>query len=111
MKTPIVVENGLAPIPEAPGLGAELDEDAVERFRCEPKDKPYPHPDLLIALRWPSGTSTYYAHAQQYWDDFLKGRLPIFPRGVRLEHVENDGSKEWKELQQRAQKGAVHSAS
>jgi galactonate dehydratase len=111
LKTPIVVENGLAPVPEAPGLGAELDEAVVERFRCKPKEKPYPHPDLLIAIRWPSGTTTYYAHAQQYWADFLGGRLPIFPRGVRLEHIENDGSKEWKDLQQRAQKGAVHSAS
>ncbi len=106
----IKVENGAAPVPEAPGLGVELDEDAVARFRIEPlKQEPYPAPDLLIAIRWPSGATSYYAHARQYWDDFLGGRLPLFPKGVYLERIPDDGSREWKELQARAAQGGVHS--
>lgn len=104
----IEVSNGMATVPEAPGLGVELDEDAIERYRIEPKAKPYPAHGLLLAVRWPSGGSTYYTHTRQYWDDFLLGKLPVFPRGVRLEHVPDDGSAEWKELQQRAQQGGVH---
>jgi L-alanine-DL-glutamate epimerase-like enolase superfamily enzyme len=109
VKPAIKVENGTAAIPEAPGLGVELDEEAVERFRIEPlKAEPYPTPNMLIAIRWPSGATSYYAHARQYWDDFLGGRLPIFPRGVYLERVPDNGSSEWKQLQARARKGGVH---
>ena len=104
----IAVDNGLAPVPDAPGLGVELDEEAVARFRIPPKAKPYPAPGLLIAIRWPSGATSYYAHAQQYWDEFLGGRLPLFPRGVRLEQVPDDGSPGWRELQARAREGGVH---
>jgi galactonate dehydratase len=106
----IQVENGTAAVPEAPGLGVELDEDAVARFRTEPlKQEPYPAPHLLIAIRWPSGATSYYAHARQYWDDFLGGRLPLFPKGVYLERIADDGSREWKDLEARAAQGGVHS--
>jgi len=109
VKNDLPVSNGLATVPDGPGLGIELDEEAIELYRCDPKDKPYPHPDLLIALRWPSGTTTYYAHCSQYWDDWHRGRLPFFPRGVNLEHIANDGSAEWKDLRTRVLQGAVHS--
>ena len=105
----IKVENGTAPVPELPGLGVALDEDAVERFRVEPlKREPYPAPNLLLAIRWPSGATSYYAHARQYWDDFLSGRLPLFPKGVYLERIPDNGSRDWKDLQARAAKGGVH---
>lgn len=109
VKPAIAVSNGLAPVPEAPGLGVELDEEAVEKFRLpEMPAKPYPAPGLLLAIRWPSGATSYYTHTQQYWDDFSAGRLPIFPSGVYLENVANDGSAEWKDLQERATKAPVH---
>ena len=105
------VANGSAPVPEAPGLGVDLDKDAVERFRVEPlKERPYPYPGQLLAIRWPSGTTSYYTHMRQYWTDFMAGRLPVFPKGVYLESVPNNGSAEWKDLQARAAKKAVHSA-
>lgn len=102
------VDNGLAAVPEAPGLGVELDLEVVERHRTAPRARPYPHPGLLLAIRWPAGATSYYAHAQQYWDDFLGGRLPLFQRGVRLERIADDGSAAWRELQRRAQAGGVH---
>ncbi|MCW5978103.1 MAG: mandelate racemase/muconate lactonizing enzyme family protein [Bryobacteraceae bacterium] len=103
------VENGTAAVPEAPGLGVTLDEDAVERLRIQPLSRePYPAPNLLIAIRWPSGATSYYAHARQYWDDFLGGRLPLFPEGVYLERIADNGSREWKELQARAAQSPVH---
>jgi len=109
IRPPIQAENGMALAPEAPGLGVELDEDALARFRIEPlKQEPYPAPNLLIAIRWPSGATSYYAHARQYRDEFLGGRLPLFPKGVYLERIADDGSKEWKDLQARAAQGGVH---
>ncbi|MBW3538904.1 MAG: hypothetical protein KY476_01410, partial [Planctomycetes bacterium] len=110
VKTPLYVSNGLCAPPDAPGLGIELDDEALELFRCEPKPKPYPHPGLLIAIRWPSGTSTYYTHCKQFWDDWHAGRLPFFPRGVRLEHIPDDGTTGWSELHARASRGAVHTS-
>jgi hypothetical protein len=108
----IQVANGTAPVPEAPGLGVALDDEAVERFRIEPlKQDPYPAPNLLLAIRWPSGATSYYAHTRQYWDDFENGRLPLFPKGVYLERVPDNGSREWKEMQARAALGGVHSDS
>lgn len=98
LKKPIRVEGGLAKIPEGPGLGVELDWDAVERFRIKPIAKPYPHPELLMRLSWPSGNADYYAHGLQYWDDFIGGRRPVFTPGVRLDIVPNDGSAEWRKL-------------
>lgn len=109
IKDVLPVSNGLATVPNGPGLGIELDEEAIELFRTEPKDKPYPHPDLLIAIRWPAGTTTFFAHTAQFWEDWHRGRLPFFPRGVNLEHIPNDGSADWSDLRSRALSGAVHS--
>ena len=109
VKPNISVFNGLAPVPEGPGLGVELDEDAVEQFRlAEMPEKPYPHPGLLLAIRWPSGSTSYYTHLRQYWVDFQEGRLPLFPSGVHLENIADDGSAEWTDLQTRAQEAGVH---
>jgi galactonate dehydratase len=105
IKPAIEVVNGSAKVPDAPGLGVELDEDAVERFRIQPTAKAYPAAGLLLAVRWPSGATSYYAHAQQYWDDVYAGRFPVFPRHVYLERIADNGSNEWKDLQARAQKG------
>jgi L-alanine-DL-glutamate epimerase-like enolase superfamily enzyme len=107
----ISVFNGSAAIPNGPGLGLELNEEVVEQFRLpEMPEKPYPHPRLLLAIRFGGGAVSYYAHARQYWDDFLEGRLPNFQAGTHLEHIPDDGTREWGELQERAQSGGVHTA-
>jgi L-alanine-DL-glutamate epimerase-like enolase superfamily enzyme len=109
VRTALPVENGLCAVPSGPGLGIELDNEAIERFRTAPRPKPFPYPEQLLAIRWPTGTTTYYNHAAQYWGDWLGGRLPFFPRGVFLEAIPNDGSRAWRELFERAERGAVHS--
>jgi hypothetical protein len=94
---PLQVQDSLTPIPQGPGLGIELDWDAVERFRIDPIAKPYPYPNLLICISWPGGDTDYYAHGSQYRDDFMRGQRPIFAPGVRMDVIPNDGSKAWKE--------------
>ena len=96
LKQPLRVEGSLAAIPQGPGLGVELDWDAVEQFRIAPIAKPYPYPNLLIRISWPVGEADYYAHGLQYWDDFMNGRRPVFAPGVKMEVLPDDGSDQWK---------------
>jgi galactonate dehydratase len=103
------VANGTAAIPERPGLGVDLDEDALAKYRIEPQARQPDPPETLMAVCWPTGGVNYYAFKTQYWDDFRSGRLPIFVKGVRFETIENNGSREWKELQVRAKMGTVFS--
>ena len=112
IKPGITIENGMAAVPEAPGLGVELDEDAVARFRIEPlKVQPPSPPDLLLAIRFPSGSTSYYINAEQYWADYHAARLPVFPKGVYLERIPDNRTREWKELRAKAAAtGGVHTA-
>ena len=96
IETPLQVHGGLAAIPQGPGLGVGIDWDAIERFRIEPIAKPYPYPNLLMKLTWPSGEVDYYTHGLQYWDDFIEGRRGVFSPGVRLDVIPDDGSTQWR---------------
>lgn len=102
LATPITIKGGYAKTPDAPGLGIEIDEAALVRFKMEP---PYEHPPLrlLLAVRWPNGRTRYYGNIMQCWTDAHNGNMPIHEHGARLEYVGNDGSKDWDQLQARAQ--------
>lgn len=102
LREPLKVANGLAEIPRGPGLGVEIDWEAVARYRIEPKAKPYPYPGLLLRLDWPSGARNYFAHAQQMWEEFGAGRLPAFLSGVKFTRVPDDGSSQWRALYEQA---------
>jgi L-alanine-DL-glutamate epimerase-like enolase superfamily enzyme len=104
LRQPLKPVNGLVPVPEAPGLGVEIDWDAIEQFRIEPIAKPYPTKNLLMRLSWPSGAEDYYAHGLQYWFDFMNGRKPVFTPGVKLEVILDDGSATWRKQYEAALK-------
>ena len=107
---PMEVRDGTAAVPEGPGLGVQLDEEAVEKLRIEaPQERPYPAPGLLIGIRWPSGKTSYYAHTKQHWPDFENEKHPVFAPGVELKVIPDDGTPVWKLLQRQVQKGGVHS--
>ena len=109
LATPLEIRGGYARTPDGPGLGIQVDEEALSRFRMEP---PYEHPPLrlLLALVWPDGRKRYYANIGQCWTDAQRGNMPIHEAGARLEYVENDGSSDWDELQTRAEsRGPVFS--
>jgi L-alanine-DL-glutamate epimerase-like enolase superfamily enzyme len=107
LKPTFTVKNGTAAIPEKPGLGFDLDTDALEAFRIEtPKEKPF-GPDRLLRVAYPEGQTWYYAHGRQCYEHAMTGTLPVFPRGVRLETVPNDASDRWRKLHRQALKGPV----
>jgi L-alanine-DL-glutamate epimerase-like enolase superfamily enzyme len=106
LKEPPTVEGGYLRTPEGPGLGVEVDEDALERFRMEPPFE-HPKPRQILTVRRASGLSVHYASIWDCWRDFGRGNEPVDERGVRM-HVRNDdGSAEWADLFARAQAAPV----
>jgi len=101
----IPIAHGYGRVPEAPGLGVTLDEEAVERYRVEEGYRP-PAPRNLYRVSWPSGMRVTYPPGKLnitgVWDDFAAGNRPLFHPGVRLEILPDDGSPAWAELNERA---------
>jgi hypothetical protein len=122
LATPLTIHNGFVRVPEAPGLGIEIDEDALTRYRMTP---PYELPEEphIITVTRPGNRKTHYATMNaglalaemrkrgltppaippiQCWEDHLLGNQPVQERGVRTDIWVDDGSKAWKELHQKA---------
>ncbi len=112
------VREGYAHVPEAPGIGVELDQEALARYEVEEGYAP-PPPRNLYRVVWPSGTSVVYPVGKRgtptpyelgsrgVWDDFAAGNQPLFSQGVRLEIIPDDGSPEWEEMKERAEEAPL----
>lgn len=106
---PIRVRDGFAEVPDAPGLGYEIDRDAVERFRVE-KPQSRPEPKRLIETRWPDGRTMYIANSGEVnfmLNQAMRGNMPYFQKGVETRLVPDDGSDRWQELYRKARKGPI----
>lgn len=106
---PIRVDNGRSAIPGGPGLGCEIDWDAVEKYRVR-KPARRPDPPRLIQTTWPDGRTMYIAnngHVNFMLTIGQEGRMPYFERGVATKLFPDDGSLRWKELYAAARKGPV----
>ena len=101
----IEIQGGFGRVPEAPGLGVELDEGALERLRTDSIDRPAPTD--LYRVVWPDGQCTAYASPDQYRNDFMAGNQRVFEPGVTLEVVEDDDSKAFAELRARAARSPI----
>ena len=103
---PIEIRGGYAHLPEGPGLGIEVDEAALERFKMEP---PYTYPRIrqLILVQWPDGRKRYYSKVEQVWTDAGNGNMPVHEPGAKLTPIPNDGTEEWRSLFARAEDGPV----
>ena len=117
LKTPIDVIGGYHQVPDGPGLGVEVDEEAVERFRVpDVQIRPFadegklyerPKPRLLNTIVYPGGNCVHKASTGQGYGYFGNGHGPAQVEGVRLEVTPDDGSKEWSDLFERAGKHPV----
>jgi hypothetical protein len=103
---PIDIQSGYARVPEGPGLGIEVDEAALNRFKMDP---PYelPKPRLLLSVHWPGGRVRHYANIRQCWTDAQSGSIPAQERGVTMQVRPDDGSPEWAALYARTEQGPV----
>jgi len=117
IKTPIEVIGGYHKVPEGPGLGVEVDEEAVAEFRvpeekmreCREKNELYdrPKPRIINSIVYPDGSCVHMASTSQGYGYFGSGHGPAYVEGVRLEPWEDDGSEGWADLFARAQEHPV----
>jgi hypothetical protein len=106
LATPIEVVEGTALIPDAPGLGVEINEDAMERLRLSGPYEGF-NPPRLIEVSWPTGERYYYSSGRQLWRDAQAGNMPVFIEGVKTRVAPNDGSAHWRDLHERASEKPV----
>lgn len=115
LKKKIDVVGGYHQVPEGPGLGVEVDEQAVAKYRVPAKtmkklngaayDRPKPR--IINSVVYPDGSCVHMASASQGYGYFSAGHGPAQVAGARLEPWPDDGSKEWKKLFERAQQHPV----
>lgn len=103
---PIEIVGGFAKVPEKPGLGIEVDESALTRFKMEPPHE-YPRPRAILSVVWEGGRVVHYRDMRQCWDDCWMGNQPVQERGVTMEVWKEDGSAEWADLFARLQENPV----
>lgn len=137
VKTPVEIRGGFARVPDAPGLGINVDEDVLERLRMRPLErnastlpersnvglgKPYnpvldsslgspfriEYPRKLLSFSTGDGRVRHYAGIQQLWADSLRnGTMPRQAVGARLAVRDDDGSAEFDDLYARAAAGPI----
>ncbi|GAA1604288.1 hypothetical protein GCM10009804_70780 [Kribbella hippodromi] len=89
---PLAISDGFAEVPTAPGLGIEVDLDAIERYRM---DAPYLNvfPRKLLTVQFGDGRRRCYSDIHQLWRDCREaGALPVQDRGATLDLETDDGS-------------------
>ena len=98
LTAPIVVEGGTAAVPEGPGLGFELDRDALQRFRVE-KPPGRPEPPRLIETSYPDGTridTSSNGKVNFMLTQGMRAAYPFFVQGAMTRLVPDDGTPEWR---------------
>ena len=99
VKARIEVAEGSSPVPEGPGLGVEVDEEALAKCAA---NKPTEIPPSIGILHLPGGRKVYAKGmpAVEKLTGFPEGNI----RGIRLEVWEEDGSeafgKAWKRVEE-----------
>ena len=103
---PIVVEDGHIAVDDSVGLGVDLDDDAVARWRVEPPVEAE-QPRWVHTIAFADGQKAHYRNADAYRQDFKARGMPIGHRNVSLETWHDDGSEAFAELFARVESGPV----
>lgn len=104
---PLPIRGGYLQVPEGPGLGVEVNEDALSHYKME---EPYilPVERHILSVVWPGGRVVHFwdmrNQARPY---FMVGNDPSQEPGVQLEIWKDDGTPEWADLYARVQEGPV----
>ena len=96
LKEGLEIVDGYAAVPDAPGLGVEVDEGVIDRYRVDPgapiPTNQYRARKRILRISWPGaagGRRTLdFTHESNYQQEFYKGSIPGFrarrrPRGHR----------------------------
>lgn len=102
----IEVRGGYYRVPEGPGLGVEIDQDALERYRVD-YDFLTPPKHVYRYIR-ANGEATYYGCGKQELHHiYPQSAQPIAEAGSALEVVADDGSTAFAELYAAVQNGHI----
>ena len=101
----IPVVDGYMPVPDEPGLGIQVDEKAVEKYRVDPKSPSpkdiYRSKKRILTVACPGNEDEIrersFTAEEVYQFAFYKGNLPGFQTGVHLSVEEDDGSAAFKQ--------------
>ena len=109
---PVQVSAGVHKIPDAPGLGVEVDEDAIERCRV-PAEKLdaegytiHSVPEIIKTAVYPDGSCIHMAGDGLGYFNAGNGEAQV--EGARLALTFNDGSDAWAKLFAQAGEAPVH---
>ena len=100
LKEGLEVVDGFIDVSDSPGLGIEVDEAAIEKYKVDPSAPTptdlYRQKKRILRINWPG-----VGKKQRIWEftdesiyqrAFYQGNLPGFERGVNLEVIEDDNS-------------------
>lgn len=102
---PIEIAGGFGRVPDAAGLGVDVDEAALTRYRM---DKPYrvSYPRKLFTFSLGDGRSRQFAGIDHLWRDcWNNGTMPVQNRGAHLSIQDDDGSADFDGLYRRLSEG------
>ena len=102
----IPVIGGYAQVPEAPGLGVTLNEDALATYQVDVAD--FSLPRRLIRYSRANGVRIYFPDSSWSQDSFMwnfwrTANQPVYERGAHTEYLDDDGSPAFADLYQRTQ--------
>lgn len=105
---PLTIRGGHLQVPDGPGLGVAVNEDALTKYKMEP---PYEMPPErhIVSVVSPGGRVVHFHDIRNQcrpW--FLAGNGRAQEPGVRLEIWDDDGSPEWADLYARVKVAPVH---
>ena len=99
MQEPIEVRDGYMPVPDAPGLGVSVDEEAIAKYRVDPAEPTPTHHYMaqkrILRVYWPGDGKEReweFTAETHYQQAFYAGNIPGFEQGVDLEVIEDDNS-------------------
>ncbi len=103
------VLGGTMRVPDAPGLGVEIDGAALERYRVDEADLSLPK--RLVKYSRANGLSVYFAdnshNLSSVWAYFRTANQPLYERDVHTELLDDDGSADFADLHARAKVAPV----
>ena len=101
----IPVIGGHARVPESPGLGVEMDENILEKYRVDKADHTLPR--RLIQTIRPGGVNLYFTNSGQMWTFYQGGNHPVDEWGCHTELLDDDGSTDFNDLYLQATESPV----
>ncbi len=98
---PLQIAGGYVRVPQAPGLGVDVDEGALEQYRLDSFDRAEPRSRKLYVLTWPAAdgqpdhTGMVAGDESDLHREVEHGNLPRFAPGSHFEQCADDGSPEF----------------